>query len=437
DSSDPRSAFVVDGAAVYRTKDAGKTWTTVTGNLQQLSPGILRSAAFSTASPAGSVIVGADSGVFEAVGPIFTTWRPLGVGLPHAPVYHIDYNAADRVLLAGTLGRGAWTLTLTAPSLTTSTDGDGAQPAQTNTSPVHLAPGVVVQPAEGRVYLATPRGEIEAVQLSDGKRLWSSSAAAWPVGVVNQRLVSQTEPSPGDTSFQLSLLDERTGQEKGRPPVVALPPGIRPLIGETAQGRFALTLEHAGADALVSWQFEPRPPSGVRPGTGDALSDPVVAPPPPPPAQRTPRSGTIRINTQTAAIQSIDVPESVPPRAGGIVSGTGLPPNLTMTQISSGDGRYVLESERVGDDSVWEKYQWTITDRQTGQQVGRIRAHSAMSPFAVSGNMLVYESFPSTRQTPNGIIREPLKIHAINLSSGTEAWNREIRDTAMRGPFPP
>jgi hypothetical protein len=40
----------------------------------------------------------------------FTSWNKLGAGLPNAPAWDLDYDAADDVLLAGTLGRGAWTI---------------------------------------------------------------------------------------------------------------------------------------------------------------------------------------------------------------------------------------------------------------------------------------------------------------------------------------
>jgi hypothetical protein len=37
-------------------------------------------------------------------------WGELGIGLPNAPVWDLEYDATDGVLLAATLGRGAWTL---------------------------------------------------------------------------------------------------------------------------------------------------------------------------------------------------------------------------------------------------------------------------------------------------------------------------------------
>lgn len=108
----PQNAFAVDGTNVYRTPDAGVTWTNVTGNLLTLSPGTIRSVAFSTSNTDGSVIVGANNGVFIGRGPTFTSWLALGTGLPRVPVYDLEYDAVDQILLAATLGRGAWTINL-------------------------------------------------------------------------------------------------------------------------------------------------------------------------------------------------------------------------------------------------------------------------------------------------------------------------------------
>jgi hypothetical protein len=41
----------------------------------------------------------------------FTSWNKLGTGLPNVPVWDLVYDVKDDVLVAGTLGRGAWTIT--------------------------------------------------------------------------------------------------------------------------------------------------------------------------------------------------------------------------------------------------------------------------------------------------------------------------------------
>ena len=110
DPNNPQSAYVVDTTSVFRTADGGASWSNVAGNLATLAPGTLRSIAYSTGSAEGAVLVGADKGVFIARGPSFSNWSLFGTGLPHAPVFHLEYDAADNLVLAATLGRGAWTL---------------------------------------------------------------------------------------------------------------------------------------------------------------------------------------------------------------------------------------------------------------------------------------------------------------------------------------
>ena len=112
DPADPQTAFVVDTTNVYRTDDAGATWDDITGDLATLSPGRLTSIAYSTSNADGSVIVGSTTGVFVGRGPTFTTWHVLGAGLPRVLVYDLEYDAVDEVVIAGTMGRGAWTLNL-------------------------------------------------------------------------------------------------------------------------------------------------------------------------------------------------------------------------------------------------------------------------------------------------------------------------------------
>jgi von Willebrand factor type A domain len=112
DPADPQTAFVVDTTNVYRTDDAGATWDDITGDLATLSPGRLTSIAYSTSNADGSVIVGSETGVFIGRGPTFTTWLALGTGFPRVLVYDLEYDAVDELVIAGTLGRGAWTLSL-------------------------------------------------------------------------------------------------------------------------------------------------------------------------------------------------------------------------------------------------------------------------------------------------------------------------------------
>jgi photosystem II stability/assembly factor-like uncharacterized protein len=113
---DWRETVVVDTVgAVHRTTDAGATWSNITHNLGSFNAGTLRSVTFVPVGP-GAAVVGTDRGAFM-LRLNETTWDVLGTGLPNAPVFELDYDAARDKLTAGLLGRGSWLLTPVAPEV--------------------------------------------------------------------------------------------------------------------------------------------------------------------------------------------------------------------------------------------------------------------------------------------------------------------------------
>ena len=58
------------------------------------------------------------------------------------------------------------------------------------------------------------------------------------------------------------------------------------------------------------------------------------------------------------------------------------------------------------------------------------------------GQALLHEIWASAEPAPyaryiTGLVDEPLKIRAVDLQTGQELWNWQVRDTTYRGPFPP
>jgi hypothetical protein len=117
DPQDYRRVYVADGAnRVFASFDEGATWRDLTANLPDLTSGDLaRTIEIYSTSPSTKedvLVVGNLGGVFAMRRPDkpSANWTRLGDGLPHALTLDLHYDYTDNVLLAGTLGRGAWTL---------------------------------------------------------------------------------------------------------------------------------------------------------------------------------------------------------------------------------------------------------------------------------------------------------------------------------------
>jgi len=107
---DADEIFVIDTGSVYFSPDGAQSWGEISGNLGSFDPGRLRTLVF-VGGPDDAVLVGGDRGIFVAFASSgYGAWSRLGSnGLPNAPVFELIYSIADDVLVAGLLGRGAWT----------------------------------------------------------------------------------------------------------------------------------------------------------------------------------------------------------------------------------------------------------------------------------------------------------------------------------------
>ena len=108
--TDAQRGFAVTQTQVFTTTNAGTNWTNVTQNLASFSPGRFWSATYVPGPADDLIVVGTDRGVYAArVSQLgnATPWTTLGTGLPNALVFDLTYD----LLIAGTMGRGAFKLT--------------------------------------------------------------------------------------------------------------------------------------------------------------------------------------------------------------------------------------------------------------------------------------------------------------------------------------
>jgi photosystem II stability/assembly factor-like uncharacterized protein len=92
---------------VYRTTDAGATWTDITGNL----PGAPVNAFAVDPENTNILYAGSDVGCFYTMD-LGANWSVLGTGLPAVPIYDIKIHAPTHTLVAGTHGRSMHSIDL-------------------------------------------------------------------------------------------------------------------------------------------------------------------------------------------------------------------------------------------------------------------------------------------------------------------------------------
>jgi hypothetical protein len=332
--------------------------------------------------------------------------------------------------------KSLWMLTLTL--IVPATGTSAATAARGSAADVVVVrPGVVVNRDRGIVYLMHPRGGIEAVEISSGRSVWYTKDAAQPLHAAGDVLIALADRSRAEADDPAALprldvvvLNTRDGRRQ-RSTRVSLPDRLWSALddGPGRSLKVAATLEQGSV--VLSWLVEEVPMTGVAPGDGVGAGSgraPLLA--------ATKASGTIRLDlasgvaapvaTDMASVETVTRPAAA--EASWL-------PNVVGVQYLSADRRHVLVSELIGDDSVWEKYRWTIHSLD-GARVGELRSPFPQAPFLVAGTRILFESRPFARRVDGRMLREPLKVRVVDLASAADVWALPLRDTTFYGPFP-
>jgi hypothetical protein len=326
-----------------------------------------------------------------------------------------------------------------------------------------LSPGVVVDPDRGEAYVMSPSGGIVAVDLAEGTPVWRTRKADKPLTVAGELLVGQAEaPGPGNT-LRIVTLDTGSGQQVTEA-MVELPPGVQPMIASSLSRSFTAEARPEAGEAAVAWEFVERPVRGIPPGPMEVLPGeapravsaaarpgarapaPTGAPEPGDEAtvvrgaaRIDPSSGTVTA-TEATRIPAAPEPPALPAAESAPTSDLEpdeLLPGMPQPQFLSADGRHVLSSQRVADDPEWDKYLWTIFERDSGRRVGELRTHLRYTPFFVVDTRVIYQTPPYARRQGRRMAQEPLQLRAADLSTGAQVWSQPVRDTVDRQPPPP
>jgi hypothetical protein len=140
-----RHVFVVDSTnRVWGSFDEGASWIELTANLPSLTALVTTLEVFAPdATIRNTVLIAGGFGAFQMPRPGAggTSWMPLSSAIPNALVLDLNYNYTNNVLVAGTLGRGSWTL------INFFRGGGGASPVVASTSAA-VSPPIPAPPAD-------------------------------------------------------------------------------------------------------------------------------------------------------------------------------------------------------------------------------------------------------------------------------------------------
>lgn len=282
-----------------------------------------------------------------------------------------------------------------------------------------LRPGVVIDRDRGSVVMMTPEKSIEAVEVATGEVVWNAGISAKPLWVGDARLLAQIESDAG--LLELVVFDATNGEPVQRLRA-ELPKGVDPSIDDSLGHRFELTAVESEDVILVEWTDIEAAIAAV----------PRLQPEP------VTRSGFFRVDL---GAEAMDVPQDEPDRRlfqkppPDLIGETRME-KVEGTQFRSAEGGFAMTSVRVADNRVWDKYEWTIWQREGQEKIGSFRYFQSYTPFAVVDRTLILEVAPNLRREGGENIGVPLSVKAVDLEVGEDLWLRRIRNTAYLGPLP-
>jgi hypothetical protein len=325
-------------------------------------------------------------------------------------------------------------------------------------SPFPFQRDAVVDPGRSIAYVAKPNGTIDAIDLINGRALWTSSEAALPLGLDTNLLIAQVDSDSAPANeLHVAVLDAVSGK-KLTTAAIPLPIAVHALVDDRPNEWFQAVAEREGVLFLISWDFRQELQGGdaddserspLRIYAGSARISPLtgqVVTSDGGPASDRPRRVKQRglppfVPWQAAGVSARTEGGSAGPltlKRADVASGRSLPDILLsehgLVGLPSADQRHVLVGERVQGAPRDQKYRWLIFAMDTGVLAAEERFEVSCAPFFLFGDNIVFQSQPGWHLVNGVRVDDPLQMNALRLSSGIPIWKVELRDLAYRGP---
>jgi hypothetical protein len=210
DPRDPKTAYVMTGGTqpdhVFKTTDAGVTWTDISATLPQVPAYAMAiDPRSSPGSPSGKLFLGTDVGVYISTDN-GASWRRFGVGMPNVPAVDLQFDSVWESLAVATEGRGTF-------QISTSLQGPHV---------VSVDPATPVAPGLSAVMVRFSQPMDPRTFTTDSIRILSG-----PGGPITPRSVVDQDPFGDHMSFQINFFPQSSDGVYN----LTLAPTIRDLVG--------------------------------------------------------------------------------------------------------------------------------------------------------------------------------------------------------------
>jgi hypothetical protein len=290
--------------------------------------------------------------------------------------------------------------------------------------------GVVLDRTHGQVVLMLPEGGLEAVDVRSGSSRWKSNDADLPVRIDGQTLLALGGGSKrGVLPFALIAADSGLTRSTG---FGTLPTPARVLVDQRLGETFEVKTE---VDSGFTWTYSSTATRGallsaeveVQPDGATAAvetQDRLAA------ADLLQLSGSVQIDaSQNGLVSSKSASGAGKPAAPIEI---GSPSAGGPRSFRSDSGLHILESTPLGNGS----YSWALRSSE-GTVLGTMESEHAYLPFEVVDSTLLYMRPLRAEFTVADVVLSLPTLIAFDLSAGQVLWQREVRDTTFRGPYPP
>lgn len=293
--------------------------------------------------------------------------------------------------------------------------------AQTSNSTIILRDGVVFDKKRNEVFLSNNEQRLEALSSKTGSLLWDTEYKSKALGLVNGKLVIQSQ-DPIHAEISIKALDVKRGGK------VLMQDSITILANETSGERHEILDVKSNIISSNLYLFLEYKPQ-LR-GAFDRINKKAIT-------HDSSRQTVLLIDNKSAKplfLQAFQLPKNT--RRSLRPDSQFVLPNFTGQQFLSADANHILLSMPIESDTAFLKYQWKIYDKN-GKLLGELYDYRSYAPFLVSGNILYYEFGPLIRNTNNLVSEVPLQIVAKDLRNNSVVWSKPIFNNRKIKKTPP